>query len=73
MPTASPIPLEKHRDRPGCGLVHERGNVTGVALLAAVDPTWTVVGIADFNADGKPDVLWRNTATGLVAVWYMNG
>jgi hypothetical protein len=27
----------------------------------------------DFNSDGKPDILWRNTATGQNAVWYMNG
>jgi hypothetical protein len=27
----------------------------------------------DFNADGKQDVLWRNTQTGEVRIWYMNG
>ena len=27
----------------------------------------------DFNADGKQDVLWRNTQTGEVRLWYMNG
>ena len=27
----------------------------------------------DFNSDGKPDILWRNTATGENAYWYMNG
>jgi C1A family cysteine protease len=27
----------------------------------------------DFNGDGKPDILWRNTSTGANAVWYMNG
>ncbi len=29
--------------------------------------------VPDFNADGKPDLVWRNTATGQNAVWYMNG
>ena len=30
-------------------------------------------GAADFDGDGKSDVLWRNTATGDVAIWYMDG
>jgi hypothetical protein len=30
-------------------------------------------GIADFDGDGKPDILWRNTSTGANAVWYMDG
>jgi len=27
----------------------------------------------DFNADGNDDILWRNTQTGEVRIWYMNG
>ncbi|MBF0337947.1 MAG: DUF1566 domain-containing protein [Nitrospirae bacterium] len=27
----------------------------------------------DFNGDGKADVLWRNTKTGDVAIWLMDG
>jgi subtilase family serine protease len=27
----------------------------------------------DFNGDGKQDILWRNTKTGEVDVWFMNG
>jgi hypothetical protein len=37
------------------------------------DLRWKVVGVADFNIDGKPDLLWRNTGTGDVAAWLMNG
>jgi uncharacterized repeat protein (TIGR01451 family) len=29
--------------------------------------------IADFDGDGHEDLLWRNTTTGAVVVWYMNG
>jgi hypothetical protein len=28
--------------------------------------------VADFNRDGKPDVLWRNGVTGQNIVWYLN-
>jgi hypothetical protein len=27
----------------------------------------------DFNGNGKQDILWRNTQTGEVRIWYMNG
>jgi hypothetical protein len=27
----------------------------------------------DFNGDGKQDLIWRNSLTGLATVWYMNG
>ncbi len=27
----------------------------------------------DFNGDGKPDILWRNAATGENYVWYLDG
>ena len=28
---------------------------------------------SDFNGDGKMDLIWRNTVTGAVGVWLMNG
>jgi hypothetical protein len=31
------------------------------------------VGVGDFNSDGKPDILWRHTPSGMNYVWYMNG
>jgi serralysin len=34
---------------------------------------WTVVGIRDFNGDGKPDLVWQNDATQQVVVWYLGG
>lgn len=41
--------------------------------LFSIDPVWEVAQVADWNADGKPDLLFRNTATGLVFVWYLDG
>ena len=29
--------------------------------------------MADFNADGKPDVLWHHQASGSLYVWYLGG
>jgi len=34
---------------------------------------WQIVQTGDFNADGKSDLLWRDTNTGTVAVWLLNG
>ena len=33
----------------------------------------TVPNPPDFNGDGKQDFLWRNTTTGQVGIWLMNG
>lgn len=38
---------------------------------------WRVMGTADFNRDGSPDIVWRNEGNGADAgamqVWYMSG
>ena len=34
---------------------------------------WTIVGMSDFNGDGKPDLVWQNDATQQVVVWYLGG
>ena len=34
---------------------------------------WTIAGLGDFDGDGKADLVWRHTASGVVAVWLMNG
>ena len=34
---------------------------------------WSLVAVADFNGDGKADLLWRNTSNGKNSVSYMDG
>jgi hypothetical protein len=42
---------------------------------AAVSPnsSWTVAGIGDFYGNGNDDILWRQSSTGALAMWQMNG
>jgi len=46
---------------------------TGTAVLPAMAAAWTMVGAADLDGDGAPDILWRNAATGANRVWLMSG
>jgi hypothetical protein len=56
------------------------GSTVASSSAASVNPGaytsttgWQVQGIADFNGDGKSDILWRKAETGETAVWFMNG
>jgi len=42
-------------------------------LPSVANLNWQIVGTGDFNTDGQRDILWRNTLTGSVGAWYMNG
>ena len=33
---------------------------------------WKIVGVGDFNGDGKPDLVWQHK-DGWLSLWYMNG
>lgn len=48
-------------------------SLAGDTFVFGIDPVWQVAQIGDWNADGKPDVVFRNKSTGIVFVWYMNG
>jgi len=42
-------------------------------IRAVPDLNWKVVGIGDFDGDGRSDVLWRNQATGENYIYPMQG
>ena len=41
--------------------------------METLPPPWNIIGICDFDGDGSPDILWENSATGVVVTWYMRG
>jgi len=42
-------------------------------LPTVTEPEWKVAAVGDFNADGRADIYWRNSATGECYLWSMNG
>ena len=42
-------------------------------LRQVFDQDWQIMGIGDFNGDGKTDVLWRNLSTGENYLYLMSG
>ncbi len=44
-----------------------------VLSIAVADPTWQIQVVGDFTMDGKADLLWRNTASGQLGLWEMDG
>jgi uncharacterized delta-60 repeat protein len=50
------------------------GGSSGSVVESALDVFLPVSArFTDFNGDGQPDILWRNSVTGEIRVWYMNG
>jgi hypothetical protein len=42
------------------------------ATLGANTP-WRIVGTGDVNGDGNVDLIWQDSSTGNLAVWYLSG
>jgi hypothetical protein len=53
--------------------ISSSANLTNQGSTVTPDSTWSVAGIGDFNGDGKSDILWRQSTTGALADWQMNG
>jgi hypothetical protein len=48
-------------------------NVAGASYLQPITADWVIRSVADFNGDGKADILWRQAGTGSLFVWIMDG
>ena len=51
-------------------------NGTGIVtapIAATSSPNWQVVGSGDLNEDGTHDLLFQNSVTNQIAIWYMGG
>ena len=46
---------------------------TGQMIYSEPNLAWKIVAAADFNGDGRTDILYRNDATGQVYILLMNG
>ncbi len=47
----------------------------GAGAVGAVPLSWQIVGTGNFDGDpeGRSDILWRNTSTGQVVIWLLDG
>jgi alpha-tubulin suppressor-like RCC1 family protein len=45
----------------------------GARIAHGVPTDWKIVGTADLNGDGNPDLIWENTTTGAVNYMLLNG
>lgn len=46
---------------------------TPVQSQSVPNAGWVIVGAPDSDRDGDADILWRNSISGTVVIWYMNG
>ncbi|BDI15034.1 hypothetical protein ANSO36C_08360 [Nostoc cf. commune SO-36] len=51
----------------------EASRLGGSYIPQVTDQNWQIVGIADFNRDGTPDILWYNKPAHKEAIWKMSG
>jgi hypothetical protein len=48
-------------------------SVASYSIIPVSPPGWRLAGTADFDGDGVTDLLFQNTSSGAVTVWFMGG
>lgn len=48
-------------------------SISSVDTVSTLDLGWKFQRIGDYNGDGRADILWRNSTSGSMVVWLMNG
>ena len=46
-------------------------SITATASLGNVPNNWKITGFGDFNGDGVTDILWRDSTSNTVVIWFM--
>jgi hypothetical protein len=56
-------------------LLQDRTVLNTLFLSPAVNPdvNWRIVGVADMNRDGSPDLVWQHATNGQLGVWFIRG
>jgi hypothetical protein len=66
--------LWQHRDgRVGIWFMNGMTPVSYPVIATNSDPAWAVYAVDDYDRDGKADLFWRESKTGEVGMWLMNG
>ena len=65
--------LWRHDDGPNFIWLMDGIQRIGQGSPGSVDPVWQIAGVGDFDGDGLGDILWRNTSTGQVVIWFIEG
>jgi hypothetical protein len=42
-------------------------------MLQIADQNFSIAAVGDFDGNGKDDLIWRNSVSGVVSVWFMSG
>jgi hypothetical protein len=54
-------------------MLASNGRIVGTANMGSIFSQWRASAIGDYNGDGHPDVVFRNTQTGENVVWFFSG
>ena len=55
------------------GALIETSAVVVWDTVFTIPTVWQVAGNGDYNGDGRSDILWRNSSTGVNWIYFMNG